>query len=427
MAFPLKALRLTSRRAGGETQVYPRLLRDRSWLPKIQIAISYFEQMLGRERHELEVETLVHFLGDHRLARCVVLAMARSYRFRSPTIEEVVSRTAFRRMQRLGVAAPMGLRLRLYDQANERTDGFASTESRPELFETIERDLRLRKGELERLLVLDAEEHSQLIRVGERPRPEDVAAQYNLSVLDTLLRHAERIELRLADGSRHFVDGLAELAEVGGIEARLAGGTATFQGRQDAMGLWSRHGRRVARALIQTLERDRASVLDGTAWLRLRDRVVRLQLTAELIDLLGGAPLPDAGWQALPGWRPADVARAILEPGASRARWSLRRLPDPQAWAAGAVVPDLILATEAERVLLCTVGSAWQGERLARLAPHAAGGEPLVFAGAAEAVAPLRAVGARAFALELFEIGAVVEALRATSPIGSGDTERPAA
>ena len=30
--------------------VYPRLFRDRSWLPKIQIAISYFEQMLGRER-----------------------------------------------------------------------------------------------------------------------------------------------------------------------------------------------------------------------------------------------------------------------------------------------------------------------------------------------------------------------------------------
>src|SRR5579884_3636811 len=107
MAFPLKALRLTSRRVDGETLLYPRLMRDRAWLPKISIAIQYFEGMLGRERRELEVETLVHFLGDHRLARCVVGAMARSYRFRSPPLREVVSPAALKRMTRLGVDTPM--------------------------------------------------------------------------------------------------------------------------------------------------------------------------------------------------------------------------------------------------------------------------------------------------------------------------------
>jgi predicted nuclease of restriction endonuclease-like RecB superfamily len=417
MAFPLKALRLTSRRSGGETQIYPRLLRDRSWLPKIQIAISYFEQMLGRERRELETETLVHFLGDHRIARCVVAAMARSYRFRSRTIEEVVSRTALRRMQRLGVDSPIGLRLRLYDAVNRTADGFASAMNRADLFDGVERDLRLRGGELDRLLLLDAEEHAQLIRVGERPRPEDIAAQYNLSVLDTLLRHAERIELRLAETSLGLMAGVAELAEVGGVDANVAAGTATFMGRQDAMGLWSRHGRRVARALVQLLERDRSSVLDGTAWLRLRDRVVRLQLTPELIDLVGGTPLPDAGWQALPNWTARDLAQALAEPRGPRGGWALRRLPDPQAWAAGAVVPELLLATETERVLVCAVSSTWHGERLARLAPAASGGEPLVFAGPAEAVAPLRAVGARAFALARFDVGGLVEALRVSSPL----------
>ena len=51
MAFPLSDLRLTTRRSsdGGWT-FYPRLLRDRSFVPKIDIAIQYFETMLGRER-----------------------------------------------------------------------------------------------------------------------------------------------------------------------------------------------------------------------------------------------------------------------------------------------------------------------------------------------------------------------------------------
>lgn len=427
MAFPLKILRLTSRRSGGETLVYPRLFRDRSWLPKIQIAISYFEQMLGRERRELETETLVHFLGDHRLARCVVAAMARSYRFRTPAIDEIVSRAALRRMERLGVDSPMDVRLRLYDLVNREANGFAAADSRLDLFDAFGRDLRLRDGELERLLVLDAEEHAQLIRVGDRPRPEDVAAQYNLAVLDTLLRHAERVELRLAESSRALAAGVRELAELGGVDVALGSGTLTFLGRQDAMGLWSRHGRRVTRVLLQTLERDRTSVLDGAAWLRLRDRVVRLQLTPELIDVLGGSPLPDAGWQWLPGWSPGEVTAVIADPRGQRGGLSLRRLPDPQAWAAGAVVPDLILATEAERVLVCTVGSAWHAERLARLAPAASGGEPLVFAGPTDALGPLQAVGARAFAMEHLELGALAEGLRPESPITAASPERPAA
>jgi predicted nuclease of restriction endonuclease-like RecB superfamily len=427
MAFPLKMLRLTSRRSGAETQVYPRLFRDRAWLPKIQIAISYFEQMLGHERRELETETLVHFLGDHRLARCVVAAMGRSYRFRSPTIEEEVSRTAFRRMQRLGVQTPMGLRLRLFDVVNDQSEGFASTPGRPELFGGIESDLRLRDGQLDKLLVLDAEEHARLIRVGERPRPEDVAAQYNLAVLDTLLRHAERTELRLVEGSRRLFDGAAELAAVGGVDLRVGGGALTLFGRQDAMGLWSRHGRRVARALLQLLERDRGSIVDGAAWLRLRDRAVRLQLTPELLDVLAGRPLADTGWATLSGWSSTDVAARLVDVPGGRDGWSLRRLPDPLAWAAGMVVPELLLATETERVLVCAVGSAAHGARLAALAPSACGGEPLVFVGDPAAVALLRAAGARTFGMERLDLRELVAALRATSPIARAGEDSVAA
>src|ERR671935_1220667 len=107
MAFPIKDVRFTSRRNGsGAPTMYPRLLRDRSILPKVDIAIQYFESMVGRERRELEPEVLVHFFGDHKLARCMVACLARAYRYRSPGFEDIVSAAGLRRLQRAGIPSP---------------------------------------------------------------------------------------------------------------------------------------------------------------------------------------------------------------------------------------------------------------------------------------------------------------------------------
>src|ERR671930_762038 len=107
MAFPLSDVRSTTRRnPSGGLALYPRLLRDRSVLPKVDITIQYFESMLGRERREFDSEVLVHFFGDHKLARCMVACLARSYRFRSPRLEELVTQTALRRLRRAGIGAP---------------------------------------------------------------------------------------------------------------------------------------------------------------------------------------------------------------------------------------------------------------------------------------------------------------------------------
>src|SRR6266496_2615932 len=98
MSFPIADVRWTVRRSDGGRQVlYPRLLRDRSVLPKIDITIQYFESMLGRPRRDFESEVLVHFFGDHKLARCMVACLARAYRFRSRELEAVVTASALRR------------------------------------------------------------------------------------------------------------------------------------------------------------------------------------------------------------------------------------------------------------------------------------------------------------------------------------------
>src|ERR671933_2727681 len=100
MAFPVRDIRLTTRRSGGETVAYPRLLREPSLLPRVDIAIQHFESMVSHERRELQPEVLVHFLGDYKLARCLVACLGRAYRFRSRQLSEVVTRAAQQRLER---------------------------------------------------------------------------------------------------------------------------------------------------------------------------------------------------------------------------------------------------------------------------------------------------------------------------------------
>ncbi|MGH2350288.1 MAG: hypothetical protein ACRDJN_01575, partial [Chloroflexota bacterium] len=172
MAFSLKDVRFTTRRTAGgddagesvEKTLHPRLVRDRSMLPKVAIAIQYFESMVGHERQELDTEVLVQFFGDHKLARCMVACLARSYRYRSPRFEDVVTRTALRRLQRAGLDSPKSLRFQLYDHLNGDANGFLRTMEREATYGTMEARYRLRQGDLERLLYLDADEHAVLAR-----------------------------------------------------------------------------------------------------------------------------------------------------------------------------------------------------------------------------------------------------------------------
>lgn len=417
MAFPLKDVRFVTRRAGRtEPTVYPRLLRDRSILPKIDIAIQYFESMLGRERRELDTEVFVHFLGDYKLARCLVACLARSYRFRARRLDEVVTRTALRRLQRAEVDSPRGLRFRLYQHLNGFGHGFLRSAEREATYGQLETEFGLRRGELERLLYLDADEHAILARVGAEPEPASVAAQYNFGVLDSLLRHAEQVEL--AFGAPFEDPGaLLELATANEVEAEITtagrGRRLALRGRQDALGVWARHGRKVARTVVQVLERLRPLATDGSACISLRGRRASLRLTAEVLDILAGAPAPCSGLEASEQATRTALDEAAQALRSARDGWSVRRLPDPQASSAGVVVPDWLAGAHGERFHVCAVRSAGHARRLATIAASLTAGEPFVFVGPAAVLAPLSAVGARAIAIPRFEKTALVEGMRA--------------
>src|SRR4051812_44748940 len=313
MVFPLKDVRITSRRSGTESVLYPRLLRDRSVLPKIEIAIRHFEGLVGSERRELDPEVLVHFFGDHKLARCMVGCLAHTYRYRARTFDEIVTRTALRALHKAAADRPIPLRALLYARINSDGPGYLAEDGREERIAAIERELRLRGGELERLLYLDADAHAVLTRIGEAPSAEDILAQHNVGVLAALLSHAERVELRVAPWTVAAEVAIRALCEANAVDVEIApdgrqAARVRLLGRQDALGSWSRHGRRVMRTVVQMLERGRVAVEDGSAQVWRGERLGLLRLKDEALDILAGANgrgERGAGWTDDDGWTSA--------------------------------------------------------------------------------------------------------------------------
>ena len=95
MPLASKDVRFMVRRsADGTPTIHPRLLRDRSIVTSVDVALQYFETLLGSERRELDPEALVHFLGDYKVARGIVASLGRAYRYRTPRLDQLVTRGA---------------------------------------------------------------------------------------------------------------------------------------------------------------------------------------------------------------------------------------------------------------------------------------------------------------------------------------------
>lgn len=419
MAFALSDVRVTSRRSrGGDPVLYPKLLRDPSILPKISIAVDYFESMLGRERREMDTEVLVQFFGDHKLARCIVACLGRAYRFRQPQVRQAVSASSFARLREANLDTPSALRFGLYDCLNDGHHGFLPTTARERVLGRLEERYGIIAGELEPLYTLDDPERALLTKLGETPRPADVVAQYNAGALETLLRYARHVDLSLDLPDKRASDAVLALCAANGVDAATAGdpGALRIAGRQDALGSWARFGRKVARSCAQLIECAGRSLRSGIASIAWRDHAASLHLSPELIGMLGGASA-GADFEALPGWDHASVAGAAGPPSSARGPIGVRQAPAPQAWQPGVVIPDRLVRAPEAQYLVVAVRSAAHAARLATVAPVATCGEPLVFTGDSSVLGPLRDAGALTLASARWDVGLVVDALAAAASV----------
>lgn len=355
----LADIRKTTRRsgAGDLRSVHPRLLRDRSLAPRIEMTLRYMESMLGRPRRELDAEVVVQLFGDHKLARAIVACLASTYRHRARTFAEVLPEHHCAALARAGILSPSDLRLWVFRRVNAELRGFAGAAERASFLRAAAAALELPPNQMDTLLALDAPANAVLTRIGPRPTPEDVIARFNYETVAALLANASLLRLSLrAAGDAARIRALCDALDV---RADVAGRELVLHGRQDALNGWARHGARLVRLLSTLLvcglpaRSGEATVAapDGSEWL--------FRLDGEMLVYLGAAPAADAPFAAadvLACWRRADAfaaeVAALRRAGALDVGWALRRAAAPLVLD-GVVLPTVFSLTNgANRVLL---------------------------------------------------------------------------
>ena len=340
MAFRVGDIRKTVRRdrGSGVRRLYPRLLRDESIVPKVGIAIRFFETKLGLLRRELDPDTLIALFGDPKLARCLVGCLARSYRYRARRFADLLGDERAAALAARGLVGPRDLRALAYAEANRTGGGFVAPDDRARFLADLVPGLDL--AEVDTLLWLDAPDQAILTRVGPVPTAAEIVALYNVRMIETVLRGAREARLRLGVGG-DVLTTVGAVCQRHGIRLTVTDGVATLYGQQDSLGSWTRHGARLARAALALLGEGALGL--GEADVQIGDETFLVALDAKTL----GEALPGrswsaqaATWEALEAFVPALVA----ERRAGRiAGWRLKRWPEPLVTERGVIWPEFAI------------------------------------------------------------------------------------
>jgi predicted nuclease of restriction endonuclease-like RecB superfamily len=404
MAFKTADFKKTSRSSNGERLLYPYQIRDDRYTASIGYAIAYYERMVGRRRAEFEAETLLEFFGDARLARGLVACLARTYAWREQTFAEALGDETAQALWRAGLATPAALRAKLYGLANGRYGGVILPHERGEAVQclcdqinaAILDDRRptddnstnsyrglstvdgLTVAQFERALTLDSEEQHVLVKQGPTPEPHEIVALYNYHSLETALCHAEILRLRLRGPIWNIIRSVHSLARRYRLRYDVSGAPRTLfderielavHGGRDALGSWTRAGRRVVRALLRLLAAHPDSLAGGEALIHLKGQTLTLKLDERALQVLGVAARQNA--ELSEPWD-EDIAAAFQKAwgrafvGGRTAGWRLRRDPEPLIGAGAMVVPDFALQRGRERLTLCLATGFATTEALTR-------------------------------------------------------------
>ena len=253
MAFRRQDIPKTTRKPeeGGPRRIYPRFLRDRTILPKVELAIDYLDGMVGRRRGDLSPDMLLDLFGDPKLARCLLACMSEHYVYRTPEIADLIGEDAAAALLKWDIGTPADLRGYLYLAANATRDGFVAGDDRQAFFTETGDVLGLSAAQVDELIHLDAERNALLVRIGPRPRAEDVVARYNVMLTLSVLRHASAIALDLPGLPFATISAVCARHDVPVFT--LESGLVRLSGRRSAMGTWSGFGARLARCALHLM------------------------------------------------------------------------------------------------------------------------------------------------------------------------------
>ncbi len=364
MAFATSDFKKTSRTVDGTRVLYPHQLRDDRYLAAISYAIDYYERMVGRPRREMQVDTLLEFFGDPKLARGIVACLSRVYMWHQPTFAEVLDPWTWQALQQLGLDRPAALRAHLYRYANQHHGGFLRSSGRAVVIEALCAELPIERKMFEKLLTLDAGGNAILTKVAGTPSARDMVASYNYHSIETALRHTGHLQLTLNGPIWSLVRTIHNVSRRYGLEYKidyggsgLFAGTVTVEwlGKRDALGKYQRHGRRIVRALLRLLAAHPDAPVAGVATVHMQNKVYSYKLNDAALKTLGvqaqRTGRGDESWEIesveklLAGWNKAYLR------GETNG-WRLRRDPEPIITDNGLIVPDFLALRGQQRAYL---------------------------------------------------------------------------
>lgn len=396
MAFQLSDFKKTSRRSGDERLLYPYQIRDDRYTAAIGYAVAYYERMLGRRRAEFEAETLLEFFGDPRLARGLVACLARIYIWRAQTLAEALGDTPAQTLRSAGISRPADLRARLYGLANGRYGGVILPDQRAEALDFLCQQIGngaatpITPAQFEQALTLDSEDQHMLIQQQPTPDPRDIIALYNYHSLETALCHSELLKIRLHGDVWMILRSVHNLTRRYNIRYEISAAPKTLfdeqieitlHGGRDALGSWTRAGRRLVRVLLRLLAAHPSSLAEASARVHLREQISLLRLDAQALGALGIAAHSEV--ETPEPWQEDRLATfqrawssAFLR--GRTAGWRLRRDPEPLLGSGAIIVPDFALVRGRERLLLCLATGASTATALTRDIARLGGRAPVL-------------------------------------------------
>ncbi len=343
MAFRRQDIAKTTRKdkeGGGPRKLYPRYLRDRTVLPKVELAIGYLDGMVGRRRGDLSPDLVLDLLGDPKLARCLLACLADSYRYRTPTFAEVVGEEAASALAAWDLLTPADLRAHVYLAANQTRAGVVPPAEREAFLGEVAAPLGLTAQAVESLIHLDAERNALLERIGPRPTAEDTVARYNATLTVSVLRHASTLRLELPGLAATAV---ATVCDRHGVEWRRTGPeSVVLRGRRNAHGTWSNHGGRLARCAAQLIALAPATP-SGEATVHLGDQTLAFPVDAKAVGPIRPKLRAVASVDGVVrGAVLADEVAAFRRAGGRLGGWTMRRALEPIAVDGALVLPEFV-------------------------------------------------------------------------------------
>ncbi len=378
MSFSISDFKKTSRKTGDKRALYPHQMRDERYLAAISYAIDYYERMVGRQRNEMQAETLLEFFGDPKLARGIIACLGRTYVWHQPAVSEVVDTVTYRALEELGLVRPMDVRAYLYRYANAQHNGFLPIVGRSTLLERICADLPIDRRTFERLLTLDAAENAVLTKVAGTPTARDIVALYNYHSLETVLRYTSSLTLTLKGPIWAVVRTAHNVSKRYGLRYTIDHGRGglfagsvrvTWAGKRDALGGYGRHGRRIVRGLLRLLAAHPDAAVEGEATVHLAGTVYSYTLNAAAFRTLGvqaqRVTTYEDAWEGEASAQLfGDWSKAYLR--GDTGGWRLRRDPEPLVSEAGMVVPEFLLIRGQQRAYLVLVDSKTAADALVK-------------------------------------------------------------